>query len=215
MVGTSRWVVSGIGILRLERGEMYCTNCGKSIPDGNEFCPNCGAKTKKTSSTQSVSANQLAHQASASSAAAAQPAATYVPKSAVRSNRSLVAYIVLGLLTCGIYWWYFIYSIAQDMNKMCAADGSKTGGLAAYILLSVITCGIYSYWWQYRIADRLQANAPRYGLHFSESGMTVFLWDILGEFLCGIGPFVAMHIIIKNTNAMASAYNGSIGMVWQ
>lgn len=21
---------------------MFCTNCGKEIPDGSEFCPNCG-----------------------------------------------------------------------------------------------------------------------------------------------------------------------------
>lgn len=24
---------------------MFCSNCGKQIPDGSKFCPNCGAKT--------------------------------------------------------------------------------------------------------------------------------------------------------------------------
>jgi len=30
--------------------------------------------------------------------------------------------------------------------------------------------------------------------------------------LCGIGPFVAMWIIMKNMNAMARAYNGRLGL---
>jgi hypothetical protein len=33
------------------------------------------------------------------------------------------------------------------------------------------------------------------------------MWMIFGSLLCGIGPFVAMHILIKNTNALANAYN--------
>ena len=125
----------------------------------------------------------------------------------VKQNRSLIAYICLSLITCGIYGFYFTYSIARDMNIMCAGDGKKTGGLIAYILLSIITFGIYNLWWQYQIGNRLQNNAPRYGLSFTENGTTVLLWDLVGIFLCGIGPFIAMHIIIKNTNALAAAFN--------
>ena len=40
-----------------------------------------------------------------------------------------------------------------------------------------------------------------------ENGTTVLLWLIFGSFLCGIGAFVAMHILIKNTNAICNAYN--------
>ena len=102
----------------------------------------------------------------------------------VKQNRSLIAYICLSLITCGIYGFYFTYSIARDMNIMCAGDGKKTGGLIAYILLSIITFGIYNLWWQYQIGNRLQNNAPRYGLSFTENGTTVLLWDLVGIFLC-------------------------------
>ena len=27
---------------------MYCRKCGKEIPDGAKFCPNCGEKTDDT-----------------------------------------------------------------------------------------------------------------------------------------------------------------------
>lgn len=32
---------------------MYCTNCGKKIPDGSNFCPECGAKLNVSSSNPS------------------------------------------------------------------------------------------------------------------------------------------------------------------
>ena len=36
---------------------------------------------------------------------------------------------------------------------------------------------------------------------------TVLLWMLIGSFAFGIGSFVAMYVIIKNTNALAIAYN--------
>jgi len=90
---------------------------------------------------------------------------------------------------------------------MCAGDGKDTAGLIKFILLSVITCSIYSWIWYYNLGNRLASNAPRYGLNFQENGTTVLMWQIFGALICGIGPFIAMHILIKNTNALAVAYN--------
>ncbi len=125
----------------------------------------------------------------------------------VDQNRSIVKYILLSIITCGIYSYYFIYKLSLDLNLICNGDGKNTAGLLKFIGLSIITCGIYSWIWYYGVADRLAMNAPRYGLQFNESGSTVLLWMILGSFLCGIGMFVGMHIIMKNTNALAIRYN--------
>jgi hypothetical protein len=121
-------------------------------------------------------------------------------------------YILLTIVTCGIYGYYFIYQIAQDVNVACEGDGEQTSGLVAFILLSFITCGIYSWWWQYKLGNRLANNAPRYGLAFQENGTTIIMWDIFGSLLCFIGPFIAMNIIIKNTNAICAAYNQQKGL---
>ncbi len=128
----------------------------------------------------------------------------------VNANRSLIAYIVLTILTCGIYGYIFLYEVSKDMNTMCNGDGQKTPGLLKLILLNIVTCGIYSWFYYYSIGNRLQQNAPRYGLNFSENGTTVLLWQVFGLLLCGVGSFVAMHIIIKNMNAMANKYNSYI-----
>jgi len=125
----------------------------------------------------------------------------------ISTNRSLVTFILFNILTCGIYGYWFLYKMAQDVNLMCSGDGQTTAGLVQFLVLSIITCGIYAWVWYYKLGNRLAANAPRYGLTFSENGTTILMWFLFGIFLCGIGPYVAMHILIKNTNAMAFAFN--------
>lgn len=125
----------------------------------------------------------------------------------VKDDRSLGMYILLTVCTCGIYGYYFIYSMAMDANTLCSGDGKKTPGLAKFILFSFLTCGIYTIYWQYSLGNRLAENAPRYGLSFQENGTTVLMWRIFGILLCGVGAFVAMHILIKNMNALALSYN--------
>lgn len=125
----------------------------------------------------------------------------------MKTDRSIVVYILLTLVTCGIYGWYFIYCLARDVNTVCAGDGQNTTGLGMYILLSLVTCGIYPIFWMYNLGNRLANNAPRYGMSFQENGTTVLLWYLVGMLLCGIGPLVAMHFVIKNTNSLCTAYN--------
>jgi hypothetical protein len=121
-------------------------------------------------------------------------------------RRGLASLIILGMITFGIYSLYWIYSIAKDVNEICEGDGKKTGGLLKFFFLSLITFGIYGLVWWYMLGDRLQDNAQRYNLTFKESGGTVLLWFIAGSLII-VGPFIALHIIIKNTNALADEYN--------
>lgn len=130
----------------------------------------------------------------------------YVPTQ-LDTDRSIVAYILLGLITCGIYGLYMLHCMIQDVNVTCRGDGKETKGILEYILFGIITCGIYDYIWLYKFGNRIQENAPRYGMHFEESGTTILLWFVFGSLLCGIGPWIAMYYIIRNTNALNAAYN--------
>lgn len=125
----------------------------------------------------------------------------------VKEDRRLGKYILLSICTCGVYAWYFIYTMAQDANILCEGDGKKTPGLFSFILLTIATCGIYAIYWEYSLGNRLAKHAPRYGMNFQENGTTVLLWNIFGSLLCGIGHFVATNILIKNMNTLAHQYN--------
>ena len=122
------------------------------------------------------------------------------------NQRSLATYIILSIITCGIYSIYFWYQFAEDVNKTCAGDGQETTNYIIALLLSIITCGIYMYYWYYKLGNRLQTNAPRYNMNFQENGTTVLLWMVLGAFIV-VGPFIGMYFLIKNLNAIGNAYN--------
>jgi len=125
-------------------------------------------------------------------------------------QRSLATYIILSIITCGIYSIYFWYQFAEDTNKTCSGDGQETTNYIIVILLSIVTCGIYTYVWYYKLGNRLQANAPRYNMSFQENGTTVLMWMLFGILLFGIGPFIGMYYLIKNLNAIGNAYNAHI-----
>lgn len=128
----------------------------------------------------------------------------------MKTNRSLFIFIILTILTCGIYEFCFLHEMAKDINKICEEDGESTTGVLKLIIFTILTCGIYWYIWEYQFQDRLASNAPRYGVTMTETGSTVLLWTIFGLLCCGIGPFVAFYIMIKNLNRMSRAYNEKI-----
>lgn len=187
--------------------ESLLQNPAEELQDA---CSSIGDGFKSAQEAAQQNSQQRAQQ-TASAASAAYAANGTVVTGPVKTDRSLLMYILLSIITCGIYAWYFIYSLARDVNAMCRQDGQKTGGLLAFILLSIVTCGFYALYWEYSLGNRLAANAPRYGMAFQENGTTVLLWYLVGMFLCGIGPYVAMHILIKNSNALGVAYNHANG----
>ena len=143
---------------------------------------------------------------------AAPPSSAPVYSRRMKTDRSLLMYILLNFITCGIYSYIFIYNLSNDANQVCDGDGQKTAGLLPFLLLSWVTCGIYSLIWWYKLCDRMAANAPRYGLTFQENGTTFLLWSILGSLLCGIGPFIALHFVLRNMNALCAGYNQQNGL---
>lgn len=192
---------------------MFCSHCGKEIQPGTKFCPGCGADVSAESRV-AHSANKAFREAEGElNNAVNEVRDTFQNGGAgyagerLTDNRGLISYILLTLVTCGIYSYYFVYKLAHDVNIACSGDGEETGGLLQYILLSIVTCGLYSLYWEYKLANRLATNAPRYGLTFQENGTTVLMWHLVGAVLCGIGPLVAMNILIKNSNKICNAYN--------
>lgn len=225
---------------------MFCTKCGKQVPDSTKFCPYCGADCSPAQDIASQ-AGQVFNKAEQELGSAFNEVkqsftgnnnqnynnqgynanqnynngynnmnnGTIPPYSGERlkDDRGLLSYILLTIITCGIYGYYFIYKMAHDVNIACEGDGESTSGLVAFILLSWITCSIYAWFWYYKLGNRLAANGPRYGVVIQENGTTVLMWQIFGSLICGIGPFIAMHILIKNSNKICNAYNRAHGLM--
>ncbi len=118
---------------------MFCSRCGKQIPDGIAFCPMCGANLQPSGAAPQQPDIGSPLTGGAIYTQTPPPGGRFIP-----TDRSILVYIILSFVTCGIYGFYFVYAIARDMNTMCVGDGESTPGLAAYIALSIVTCGIYN-----------------------------------------------------------------------
>ena len=197
---------------------MFCSNCGQRIPEGLNKCPNCGKEMGYYTQRISDAAGEVINETEVQLGSAISDVRdTFHQRGnngfygSLKSDRGLLGWFLLSVITCGIYGLFFIHSLAKDINIACEGDGERTAGLGMFILLSMITCGLYGWIWYYKLGNRLAKNAIRYGMNFQENGTTVLLWMLFGVLLCGIGPFIAMNIIIKNSNAICGAYNRQHG----
>ena len=198
---------------------MFCKNCGKEVDNGHRFCPFCGERIEDSSVQDTINKiHDKVDDISKTLDSQLDSAINDVNKSInngaregreLSTSRSLAAYIILSIITCGIYGFYFIYSLARDINIVCANDGERTPGLATYIILSFLTCGFYSLYWEYKIANRIYANQQRYNITIAEDGTAVLLWRIFGCLICLLGTFVGINILINNANKICKAYNES------
>lgn len=125
-------------------------------------------------------------------------------------QRSLLKFILLGIITLGIYDIVFLYGWTKDNNRLCEGVGKDSPNYIVVLLLSMITFGIYGLYWYFKMGDRLQQAAPKYGLSLQHGGTTVLLWMVIGSLLCGIGPFIAMYYLIDNQNQLATVYNARL-----
>lgn len=131
--------------------------------------------------------------------------------SKVKNDRNMWMYLLLSLLTCGIYSIFFMKKVEEDVNTMCKGDGKVTMNYWLAWLLGIVTCGIWTYVWMYQLCDRVYNAGGRFGVQTECSGSTYLLWTLVGALLCCVGPFIAMHKQFKDLNNVGTAYNNTIG----
>lgn len=80
-------------------------------------------------------------------------------------HRSFLTVFLLSVVTCGIYWYYYMYRLTQDINQMTGDDGYYTDA-AAVVLLSIITCGLGNLVAHYLLIKNFNNIADAYNAHF-------------------------------------------------
>ena len=167
---------------------MFCPNCGNNIPDNSSACPTCGAPLQ-------AAPQQTAYQNAGSARK-------------LNTSRGLVKFILLSIITLGIYALVYFSSVSESINEAASRyDGKKTMHfcLLAFII-SPITFGIGTIVWFHKVSNRIGNELSRRGLGYSFSASTFWLWDVLGS-LIFIGPFVYLHKLSKAMNMICADYN--------
>ncbi len=126
-------------------------------------------------------------------------------------QRDFWMFLVLNILTCGLYGLFFWYMWNEDVNRICEGDGQSVPNYIIVIILGILTCGIYTYYWMYKQGNRLQANAMRYGVRIQENGSSLLLWALLGYLTCALTVYYSYYLMVRMVNQIAPGYNDGMG----
>ena len=93
-------------------------------------------------------------------------------------KRNIALYVVLSIVTCGLFGLYWFCCLNDDTNKV-SGHPEATGGVAA-ILLTLVTCGIYGLFWMYNMGTRIDEVKAKNGMPGGNSGVLYLILALFG-----------------------------------
>ena len=132
----------------------------------------------------------------------------FAPVRQLDTNRSLVKFIFLGIITLGIYSVWVVARSGEDLNTIASPrDGQRTMNYwLVFFLLSPITLGIMNYVWLTIASNRIGATQEARGFQKTVDGATFWLWGVLGSLII-VGPFIFWHKWLEAMNEICESYN--------
>lgn len=173
---------------------MFCKFCGKEIDANATYCSHCGKpqnenEFKKVESFVDSVANKADEETDKVFGELGKAFNQNNSQGGTRflkTDRSLLVYILLSIVTCGIYDFFFVHSLAKDVNEACNSDSEKTPGAGIFIIMWLIAWAIASFT---GVANTVSINA----LQNAISSQNYVL--LLSGYSAMIVPFMIVNII--------------------
>lgn len=145
------------------------------------------------------------------STAAPVPAATALCSPAgrtLRTQRGLLKYVLLGLVTFSIYDIWQMSEVGDSLNLLAfKRDGKHTMHYCLmFFLVGWVTLGIGWLVWYHRVSGRIGEEQAARGLPVTVTASTFWLWGILGS-LIAVGPFIYIYKLLHAMNDLSADYN--------
>ena len=122
-------------------------------------------------------------------------------------KRGFIKWLLLTVVTFGIYDLVMMYHISDEINLVAAKDGKKTMNfLLLFFIVGPITLGIGAVVWMHRLCARIGDELERRKLNYPFGAGTFWGWGVLGTLIV-IGPIVFMHKLLKAMNQLNADYN--------
>ena len=134
--------------------------------------------------------------------------ASPAPVGQLKTNKGLLKFILLSIITLGIYALVVMSSVSNDINVVASRyDGKRTMHFCLlFFLIAPITLGIANIVWYHKISARIGRELRRRNIPYGFSAADYWLWTVLGALII-IGPFVYLHKLFKATNKLCEHYN--------
>jgi hypothetical protein len=130
------------------------------------------------------------------------------PAKKLNTKRGLLKFILLSIITFGIYPLVAMSGVSSDINIIASRyDGKKTMHYCLLVFIfSWLTLGIAPIVWMHRICNRIGNEAKRRGIAYSFGAADYWLWGVIGSIIF-VGPFIFLHKFFKASNLIAADYN--------
>lgn len=134
--------------------------------------------------------------------------ASQAPVGQLKTNKGLLKYILLSIVTFGIYGLVVMSSVSNDINVVASRyDGKRTMHFCLmFFLIAPITFGIANIVWHHKISARIGNELRRRNIPYGFGAADYWLWNVLGVLIV-IGPFVYLHKLFKATNKLCEHFN--------
>lgn len=134
---------------------------------------------------------------------------TTSPTIKLRTNRGLLKFFFLSLITFGIYGIICLGNVSRDINTIATKhDGKST--MTYYLICFVfswLTLGIVPLIWFHNLSNRIGRELLVRNLPYQFGTGTFWGWYFFGSLLLGIGPLVYIHKLMHAMNTLAADYN--------
>ena len=126
----------------------------------------------------------------------------------LRTNRGLLKFILLSLITFGIYGIVCFSHISKEINTLATEhDHRRTMHYClVFFLLSWLTLGIMMLIWWHNICDRIGDELKYRRIKYSFGAGSYWGWGFFGVLII-IGPFIFYHKFFKAMNLLNADYN--------
>lgn len=115
-------------------------------------------------------------------------------------ERNIALYIIITILTCGIFGLYWMYCINEDANRLSGEQGLE-GSLV--VVFSILTCGLYTIYWSYKMGERIDIIKRKIGYQGSaDAGILYLILSIFGLNIIGLA------LMQSELNRSRMSYNG-------
>lgn len=136
------------------------------------------------------------------------PVGGAVPAARLKTNRGLLRFLLLSLITFGIYAIVAMEDVSMDINIIAGRyDGKRTMSYCLVMFLfSWLTLGIVPLVWAHRMCKRIGCELSRRGIAYGFGAGTFWGWGFFGSLIL-VGPFIYTHKLLKSMNLLAAHYN--------
>ena len=130
------------------------------------------------------------------------------PVGKLSTSHGLLKFILLNILTLGIYGIVEMSVISSDINTIASRyDGKKTMHYCLlFFIVAGLTLGIGAIVWYHRLSARIGKELARRGISYSFGAGSYWGWNTLGCLIV-VGPLVYMHKLFKSMDLLSAHYN--------